>query len=127
MRGVRRDGRLNLADGVCRVVGLGPDTGHALEVRQGEHFAVSALEVLTGSLFGIQHPNSLLRLDEPGHFVDVTEAAGIELAAPARTASSADIDRDGDPDLYVSNFLASNHLFINQGDGSFRTGRRPAV
>lgn len=126
-----------------------------------------------------EFPPSLLRQDTPGHFVDVTAAAGIELAAPTRTAAFADIDRDGDldlcigyeteraadggqrfpsklfqndgsgrfaditrqsgidngeravavvfgdidadgdPDLFVSNFMADNRLYVNRGDGTF--------
>ncbi|MCA8953504.1 MAG: CRTAC1 family protein, partial [Planctomycetes bacterium] len=126
-----------------------------------------------------EFPLSLLRQDTPGHFVDVTAAAGIEIAAPTRTAAFADVDRDGDldlaigcesepapeggvrfpsrlflndgngrfrdataaagldnrdrciavvfgdvdgdgdPDLFVSNFLARNRLFVNRGDGTF--------
>jgi hypothetical protein len=46
-------------------------------------------------------PNSLLRQVEPGVFRDVTKQAGIEIFAPARTACFADIDRDGDLDLFI--------------------------
>ncbi|MGQ0720926.1 MAG: FG-GAP-like repeat-containing protein [Candidatus Eiseniibacteriota bacterium] len=46
-------------------------------------------------------PNSLLRQVEPGVFRDVTKQAGIEIFAPARAACFADIDRDGDLDLFV--------------------------
>jgi hypothetical protein len=46
-------------------------------------------------------PNSLLRQVEPGVFHDVTKQAGIEIFAPARTACFADIDRDGDLDLFI--------------------------
>ncbi|MBL9076741.1 MAG: CRTAC1 family protein [Planctomycetes bacterium] len=147
------------------------------------------LLVLRGGGFSAraEHPNSLLRQDRPGHFVDVTADAGIEIAAPTRTAAFADWDLDGDldlflgyesetvyldaetganareqypsrmfrndgtgrfedvtaasgvrnphycagavfgdvdgdryPDLFVSNFMGPNRLFVNQRDGTFR-------
>jgi len=46
-------------------------------------------------------PCSLLRQARPGVFEDVTARAGIELAAPARSAAFADVDGDGDLDLFV--------------------------
>src|SRR5207247_4156328 len=38
----------------------------------------------------------------------------------AVTASFADIDNDGDPDLFVTTVRHGNHLFENLGDGRFR-------
>jgi hypothetical protein len=139
------------------------------------------LLVLRGGGFfaDCEFPLSLLRQDRDGHFVDVTEAAGLAIAGPIRCATFGDIDRDGDldlflgyesertdtgvrfpcrlfvndgkghftdvtaksgidnpdrvigavfadfdgdgaADLYVSNFLAPNRLFMNRGDGTFR-------
>ena len=46
-------------------------------------------------------PCSLLRQARPGVFEDVTASAGIELAAPARSAAFADVEGDGDLDLFV--------------------------
>jgi hypothetical protein len=136
------------------------------------------LLVLRGGGIGAAFPCSLLCQDEQGRFADVTAEAGIELAAPARAAAFADVDRDGDldlfvgydseraadgvrfppklwrndgarrftdvtaaagianpercvgavfgdvdgdddADLYVSNALAPNRLFVNRGDGTF--------
>src|SRR5690606_22120806 len=54
-------------------------------------------------------------------FADVTADAGIAFPAGAWTqgAAFADIDNDGDLDLYVCRFNAANLLFINQGNGTF--------
>src|SRR5205823_11974856 len=38
----------------------------------------------------------------------------------AVTASFADIDNDGDPDLFVTTVRHGNHLFENLGQGRFR-------
>lgn len=182
LRLCRNDGELQFTD-VSDAAGLSLQLG-GVNVLSADVDGDGLLDLLVlrggGFLFGTEHPNSLLRQDQPGHFVDITHAAGIELAAPTRTASFADIDRDGDldlfvgyeserrpggglrfpsklwrndgggkfsdisasagivvatrpvgavfgdvdndgdQDLYVSNFLASNNLFINQGDGTFR-------
>ena len=53
-------------------------------------------------------------------FEDATDAAGLgERQAWGTGASFADIDNDGDLDLYVCNLDAPNWLFINQGDATF--------
>ncbi|MGE3966496.1 MAG: FG-GAP repeat domain-containing protein, partial [Planctomycetota bacterium] len=48
-----------------------------------------------------QLPDSLLQQVQPGVFRDVTAEAGFEIDAPTRTASAADIDLDGDLDLFL--------------------------
>lgn len=64
--------------------------------------------------------NSLLRQEEDGHFVDVTEAAGLgTYAYPTQAAAWADFDNDGDLDLYIGNEFFPSQLFRNNGDGTF--------
>ncbi len=66
-------------------------------------------------------PNGLYRNLGGGRFEDVTARAGVGL--PDRisvTASFADIDNDGDPDLYVTTVRGGNVLFENDGSGRFR-------
>jgi hypothetical protein len=56
-----------------------------------------------------------------GRFEDVTRDAGIALREPIGvTASFADTDNDGDPDLFVTTVRDGNHLFENDGKGRFR-------
>ncbi|MCH7572182.1 MAG: VCBS repeat-containing protein, partial [Planctomycetes bacterium] len=56
----------------------------------------------------------------PG-FTDVSEQAGIASAAAAGLGVVCeDFNQDGWPDVYVANDLYANHLWINQGDGTFR-------
>ena len=65
-------------------------------------------------------PNGLWRNMGDGQFADITERGGVALADRIGvTASFADLDNDGAPDLYVTNVRAGNVLFRNQGDGRF--------
>ncbi|MFY9343813.1 MAG: CRTAC1 family protein [Planctomycetota bacterium] len=74
---------------------------------------------------GGQHPNSLLENQGSAKFIDVTFAAGLaEVNYPSSTCDWADVDNDGDLDLYVGNetsvkIQAPNQLFRNEGDGTF--------
>lgn len=71
------------------------------------------------------HPNSLLRNNGDGTFIDVSLAAGLaDSSYPTQTAAWADYDLDGDLDLYVGNEPMSaqpspSQLFRNNDDGTF--------
>ena len=65
--------------------------------------------------------NQLWKNKGDGTFEDVTATAGVGLAEPIGvTASFADIDNDGDPDLYVTTIREGNHLFENHGEERFK-------
>ena len=69
-------------------------------------------------------PNRLFRQTGELQFEDVTESAGVAGAVNGKDvwgagASFADVDNDGDLDLYVCNMDARNLLYMNQGDGTF--------
>lgn len=65
--------------------------------------------------------NQLWRNVGGGKFEDITRKAGVGLPDQVSvTASFADIDNDGDPDLFVTTVRQGNHLFENLGDGRFR-------
>ena len=56
-----------------------------------------------------------------GRFEDITASAGVAVAGRISvSASFADIDNDGDPDLYVTTVRGGNVLFENDGHGHFR-------
>lgn len=64
---------------------------------------------------------TLYRNDQ-NKFVDVTTAAGISGSALSYGLglAIADLDRDGDPDFYVSNdYEVPDYLYYNNGDGTF--------
>ena len=52
------------------------------------------------------------------NFVDVTDRAGIEAPGYGMGVAVGDIDSDGWPDLYVTNY-GPNQLLRNRGDGTF--------
>ncbi|MCA8974902.1 MAG: CRTAC1 family protein, partial [Planctomycetes bacterium] len=79
-----------------------------------------------------RHPNSLVRNNGDGTFIDVTFGAGLgEVHHPTQAAAWADYDRDGDLDLYIGNEYSQrapspSQLFRNNGDGTFADVARTA-
>jgi hypothetical protein len=66
-------------------------------------------------------PNQLWRNLGKGQFEDITTRAGVALEGRIHVAASfADIDNDGDPDLFVTTVRGGNVLFENVGGGRFR-------
>jgi len=63
--------------------------------------------------------NRLFEQDDDGRFVDVTAASGLGHDGYGMGAAAGDVNNDGFPDLYVTNY-GSDRLFLNAGDGSFR-------
>ena len=62
-----------------------------------------------------------LFLNRGGEFEDVTERSGLITpeTGECRCGYFADIDGDGDQDLFVAIFLGTNLLFVNDGDAVF--------
>ncbi len=90
------------------------------------------LLVLRGAWMGEEGrmPNSLLRNNGDGTFVDVTRRTGLFSLHPTHAAAFADFDNDGWLDLFVGNESGKQshpcQLFLNQGDGRF-VDAAPAV
>jgi enediyne biosynthesis protein E4 len=65
--------------------------------------------------------NQLWRNTGGGKFENITAPAGVAVAGKVSvTATFADIDNDGDPDLYVTTVRGGNMLFENDGKGHFK-------
>ena len=62
--------------------------------------------------------NRLFRQQSDGTFIDVTEAAGIGDAGYGQGVAIGDVDNDGDPDVYVTNY-GPDAFYRNNGDGTF--------
>ena len=78
----------------------------------------------TGSLGSVGNPRGSDRLfrNVGGHFVDVSEKAGVADHAGAFGLGvvASDFNLDGCPDLYVANdFQENDYLYINNCDGTF--------
>jgi hypothetical protein len=72
-------------------------------------------------------PNELWKNLGGGKFKNITAEAGVGGAGRISVAASfADIDNDGDPDLYVTTVRGGNLLFENDGHGHFRDITRTA-
>ncbi len=88
---------------------------------------------------GRPHNNRLLRnlgAAQPGHFTDVTVAAGVatddltpflpEADSQGYAPRFSDIDHDGWPDLLLTSDHGTSRLFWNDGDGTFTDGTEAA-
>jgi hypothetical protein len=70
---------------------------------------------------------SLLRNNCNGTFTDVTRESGLgKTVSRTQTAVWADVDNDGNLDLFVGNESGPSQLFRNRGDGTFEDISRAA-
>jgi len=62
------------------------------------------------------------------HFINVTDEAGLRSFGLTNSATVSDLNKDGWPDVYVSNdFNVPDYLYINNGDGTFTNHIQDAV
>lgn len=108
-----RDGKLDLF--VCHYVQWSPATDRWFSL-DGTHKSYARPDTYPGE------PCQLFHNEGGGRFRDVSAEAGIKLPrSKALGVALCDIlDRDGWPDLAVSNDTVPNFLFHNQANGKFR-------
>jgi predicted nucleotidyltransferase len=137
---------LNAGDGSFALAPDGhgaSDTGYGMGVAAGDYDNDGDVDLYITNL----GPNVLLRNRGDGRFEDVTRIAGVAEPGWGTAATFADLDADGDLDLFVTNYIswhagaeidcytdhgkltycapehfdapAADHLFRNNGDGSF--------
>ncbi|HIN55254.1 MAG TPA: CRTAC1 family protein [Planctomycetes bacterium] len=69
-------------------------------------------------------PDQLFQFDDNGRFVDISQQAGIRSTNNKQYGKGlgvlmADLDLDGDLDIYVTNDTVANFFWRNRGDGAF--------
>lgn len=64
-------------------------------------------------------PNRLYVNNGDGTFRDVSREAGVADGNWGLGAAFADVDNDGDLDLFVSNYVGPNRMYLNDGTGHF--------
>ncbi len=64
-------------------------------------------------------PNKLYLNNGNGTFTDISKKAGVDDPNWGLGATFADIDNNGTLDLFVSNYVGPNRLFLNDGKGNF--------
>lgn len=69
--------------------------------------------------YPVGEPNRLYLNKGDGTFRDVSREAGVADPNWGLGAAFADIDNDGDLDLFVSNYVGRNGLYLNDGKGQF--------
>jgi hypothetical protein len=105
---------------VVRFVG----DGGRLRAAAGSIEAASGIELIEGTTPRRAPTPNLLLENRGGAFVDATGRAGVGDAASGRDAALADLDNDGDLDIWVVNGGTAfanlpDVLYRNNGDGTF--------
>ena len=70
---------------------------------------------------GEGHPNLLYLNDQDGTFAERASTSRIADMSEGWGAVAGDLDNDGDPDIYLTNYFSENQLFLNDGGGRFVT------
>jgi hypothetical protein len=113
--------------GITFVHGIVDDAGKTYKAAHYDHGnGIAAADVDGDGKLDVYFPNQvggsqLWKNLGDGKFKDITKEAGVGL--PGRVAVSAafaDVDNDGDQDLYVTTVRMGNALFQNDGKGKFK-------
>jgi hypothetical protein len=67
---------------------------------------------------GTRSEDRLFRMTESGYYEDVTAEAGLGESGYGAGCAVGDVNNDGHPDVYVTNY-GTDRLWLNNGDGAF--------
>jgi hypothetical protein len=91
-----------------------------LEYDEGKFRSFYAATGFPGPLSYNGQPDTLYRNNGDGTFADVTKEAGVWFEqGRGMSATAADFNNDGLPDIYVANDAMENNYFENTGKGAF--------
>jgi hypothetical protein len=111
-------GRLYLNDGKARFTDVTRDSGIRAEkvvgAAAGPIFGGFLPDLVLGGFGG---PARVYKNLGGGKFADVTAEAGLKSFVKNEGVALADLDGDGDPDLYVTNYDGNNRLYRNNLSG----------
>jgi len=125
---------------VSRGADIGGGSRYGQSVTFGDYDGDGYLDIHTndwGIETSLSHSRLLRNLGaaNPGHFEDVTTAAGIDVYRPSQffpagtntqayrfSSTFSDMDRDGRPDLVIAGDFTTSQIFWNNGDGTFTDG-----
>jgi len=112
-----QDGLLDLY--VCNYLEM--DLGHLPEPGSGQFCSYLGMPVFCGPRGIPGAADVLYHNNGDGTFGDVSEKTGVldRKHLPGLGVVWADMDNDGDLDLYVANDAEPNYLFLNRGNGTF--------
>ena len=77
------------------------------------------LFVANGTFFPRGEANFLYRNEGDGRFISITEGEIVNDDAKSMSGTWADFNNDGHLDLFVSTYMHNDHLYLNNGDGTF--------
>ena len=103
-------------DDVTEQAGLGGPAHRTQSAAWADYDGDGDLDVFVGNELSF---SQLFRNRGGGTFEDATVEAGLSFRSFTKGVAWGDIDGDGRPDLYVSNFGERNLLFVNRGQGRF--------
>lgn len=64
-------------------------------------------------------PSALYRNDGDWRFIDVSAESGLNVNLYGMGCVMADVDADGDQDVFITSAIDGQRFFVNNGDGSF--------
>ncbi|MEZ4884630.1 MAG: CRTAC1 family protein [Chitinophagales bacterium] len=68
-------------------------------------------------------PCELFANNGDGTFTDIASKIGMDVVTYSKGVSSADINKDGLPDIYISSLTSANQLYLNKGGSSLENWR----